>query len=41
MIVCIKVFNKMADDGESLSERQEFEVQALKAIYDNDFEVCR
>ncbi len=29
----------MSDDGESLSERQEFEVQALKAIYDNDFEV--
>ena len=24
---------------ESLSERQEFEVEALKAIYDNDFEV--
>ncbi len=29
----------MSDDGESLSERQEFEVQALKAIYDKDFEV--
>jgi hypothetical protein len=29
----------MEEDGESLCERQEFEVEALKAIYDNDFEV--
>jgi hypothetical protein len=29
----------MEDNGESLSERQEFEVEALKAIYDKDFQV--
>jgi len=26
-------------EEESLSDRQEYEVQALKAIYDKDFEV--
>jgi hypothetical protein len=28
------------EEEESLLERQENEVEALKAIYDNDFEVC-
>ncbi len=38
-IVWIECSSKMEEE-ESLLERQENEVEALKAIYDNDFEVC-